>query len=142
MKGKVIKILDGDTCIIKYYELEIRCRIANINAPELKAVFGKEAKEYLSTLLLNTEIEFEVINRDAFNRFVIIPYLADNQRVDEVMVREGFAWHWEKFSQNSRLILLENEAFRQKRGLWQAEIIDKHYCEDCERMLIKERAAV
>jgi len=130
MKGTVTKVSDGDTLTVDFHGLEIKCRIANVDAPELRRPHGKQAKEFLETLCLNREIAFEVRNRDAFNRFVV-SFDCDGVPVDQLLVQSGNAFHWAKYSEKEELETYQAQARRLGLGVWAAGTIEKHFCHLC-----------
>ena len=132
-KGKVVKVLDGDTFEMDYEGINLRCRVTNVDSPELKRPFGKEAKDYLESLLLNKEVSFEVEKKDAFGRYVVNLQM-ESEKLDEHLIRLGMCWHWHKQSNNAKLLELEQLARHQKLGLWQDKYIDLHYCEKCKSL--------
>lgn len=122
LTAKVIGIVDGDTVDILYHDLPLRIRMEHIDAPEKrgKQPFGNKAKLMISklcygqTVKLLTEGEFdmggrliaEIINEDGVN-------------VNKEMVKQGYAWHFKKYSTEMSYDVLEMEARKMKRGLWQ-----------------------
>jgi len=134
MKGKVIKVLDGDTFTLDYHGIPLRCRIANIDAPEKSKAFGKESKTYLENLILDKTIDFQYIEKGTYNRCVVIPFTENHEPIDEILVKKGMAWHWTKFSHKPKLEALEEKARKQKIGLWQDNIINLHFSERTKKL--------
>jgi len=134
MRGKVLSVIDGDTFNMDFHGLPIRCRIANIDAPEKSKAFGKEAKQYLEKLILEKEITFEFIEKDNYNRMVIIPMTPENEPIDEILVQNGIVWHWTKYSHKPKLEDMENQARIKKIGLWQDNIVQLHLSERCRKV--------
>ncbi|EFH4628765.1 hypothetical protein F9545_24610, partial [Escherichia coli] len=63
LQGKVIRVLDGDTIEIKtlpakivVYEVPIRVRLINIDAPEKKQPFGRWSTSQLKTLVAGKQV--------------------------------------------------------------------------------------
>jgi micrococcal nuclease len=120
MKATVIDVIDGDTLRVSYFDLPITLRISCIDSPELRKNMGLQSREFLLEILKDKEISFEVLRRDAYNR-----YIADvkhgEKRIDETMVEAGLAYHWVKYSNNNRLFDLEKQAQSLKIGIWTDE---------------------
>jgi micrococcal nuclease len=120
MKATVIDVIDGDTLRVSYFDLPITLRISCIDSPELRKNMGLQSREFLLETLKDKEISFEVLRRDAYNR-----YIADvkhgEKRIDETMVEAGLAYHWVKYSNNNRLFDLEKQAQSLKIGIWTDE---------------------
>ncbi len=123
LKGEIIRIVDGDTAELLYNgELPLMIRFEHIDAPEKRGSqpYGNKAKTILSDLCFGHEVtlitdgEFdmggriigELINEDGIN-------------VNKEMVRLGYAWHFKKYSEDISYDVLEKEARRNRRGLWQ-----------------------
>ncbi|ECL3871804.1 thermonuclease, partial [Campylobacter upsaliensis] len=79
LTGKVSKVIDGDTIELlaktsktnPYYHIaKLKIRLYGIDAPELKQAYGKEAKEFLSALVLKQEVSLIIENKDKYDRFV------------------------------------------------------------------------
>lgn len=78
--GDVTQVIDGDTFDInvthysktnsvRYNDRE-RIRIADIDAPELRARMGQRAKHQLERTLLGQHVRLEVQARDVYHRLV------------------------------------------------------------------------
>lgn len=123
LKGKIIRIVDGDTAELLYNgELPLMLRLQHIDAPEKRGSqpYGNKAKIVLSDLCFGqqvtilTEGDFdmggrmigEIINEEGIN-------------VNKEMVRLGYAWHFKKYSDDFSYDELEKEARNNRRGLWQ-----------------------
>lgn len=127
----VTKVSDGDTFWVTYPSgKEEKIRLIGINAPESRKtgktdveVFGKEASEYATNLLLNKRVrlEFDVQKYDRYKRTLAYAYLESGQMVNSLLVKQGYARvatyppnvrYQELFQQ------LEKEARNARRGLW------------------------
>lgn len=49
--AKVIKVSDGDTITALQGKQQIKIRLFGIDAPELKQLYGKKSKRFLSNLI-------------------------------------------------------------------------------------------
>jgi endonuclease YncB( thermonuclease family) len=45
--------------------------------------------------------------------------LPNGDSLNRLLIRDGFAWHYKKYSDDASLAELENKACRSKTGLWQ-----------------------
>lgn len=117
--GTVVGITDGDTFkLLENDTILHRIRVANIDCPERKQPFSKKAKEFTSNAIFNKKIKIEVLNSDRFGRLIAQVYY-DSLILSAELVKNGYAWHYTKYSNDSTLIELENQARKFKRGLWQ-----------------------
>ena len=57
-RAEVTRVIDGDTIQVKWYgrNFEFPIRLAEINAPEMKEIGGKESKSWLENKVLGKEI--------------------------------------------------------------------------------------
>jgi len=109
----VSRVLDGDT----FESNGQRYRIAEIDAPEISQQFGNESKLFLQSLILHKRVNVKTVSTDRYNRKIVKVYAGKNH-VSESMVKNGFAWFYERYSDNSKLRNLEKSARQNKKGLW------------------------
>lgn len=117
-KAKVIRIVDGDTLEVLFHELPIMIRLAHIDCPEKKQAFGTKAKQTLSDLCFGQEIEFDFNEKDRNGRYICVIYNSQGINLNKEMIRLGMAWHFKKYSKDNSYADLENEARKNKVGLW------------------------
>lgn len=118
LKGKVIKITDGDTFVLLTGNKEqIKIRLHGIDAPEKKQDYGTVSKNYLSNLVFKKDITIEFKNRDRYGRSIGIAFV-EGVNMNEKMLAEGMAWHFKKYDTNSQWSALETKAKEEKKGLW------------------------
>ena len=121
IRGKVIKIADGDTLtLLTDSNKKIKIRLAGIDTPERKQSFGNTAKNALAKLVFQKEVQIEVRTKDRYGRTVGIVFL-DNQNVNYELVRKGMAWAYKKYTDNEILYELEAQAKTRRIGLWADE---------------------
>ena len=121
LTGKITRIVDGDTAEMLYGELPIMLRLQHIDAPEKrgKQPFGNKAKLVLSELCYSQTVT--VLTDGDFDmggRMIAVIINEDGINVNQEMVRQGFAWHFKKYSSDNRYSQLELEARENRRGLW------------------------
>ncbi|EPE9017981.1 thermonuclease family protein [Campylobacter upsaliensis] len=127
LTGKVSRVIDGDTIELlaktsktnPYNHIaKLKIRLYGIDAPELKQAYGKEAKEYLSALVLKQEVSLIIENKDKYDRFVGTLFLK-GQDINKEMVKNGYAHAYESFSK--KYLAEQADAKMFKLGLWQDE---------------------
>lgn len=122
LSAKVIRIVDGDTMEVLYGELPVMIRLAHIDCPEKrsKQPFGKAAKKALSDLCFGQEVTVATGNKKDRSGRLIAEIINENGlNVNQEMVRLGMAWHFKKYSDSQIYADLENQARKDKIGLWQ-----------------------
>ncbi|MEX0635134.1 MAG: thermonuclease family protein [Ferruginibacter sp.] len=117
-EGKVVAIKDGDTFKILYEGKERTIRLEHIDCPEKSQPFGKNAKQFASDLCFGKVVK--VISHGKIDRYkrLIAEIYIDSKCVNKELVKNGFAWHFTKFSNDSEYAALEREARSNKAGLW------------------------
>ena len=117
--GKVIAIIDGDTYdLLLESKSTIRIRMDGIDAPEKGMPFYRVAKNYLGELCFNKNITILKTDDDIHGRIVAKSYLEDGRELGQEMIKAGLAWHFKKYSSDKVLADLENQARKNKVGLW------------------------
>jgi micrococcal nuclease len=118
--GKVVKVVDGDTFDLMS-DKKIRVRLFGIDSPERGQPFNVKAREFTAELIAGKEVKVAVHNKDRYGRFVCDVYLDDGTSVSAELVKAGYAWHFTRYSDDKELARLQEEARKNKRGLWQDE---------------------
>ena len=103
-------------------------RLLGIDAPEIghrfntAAPFGREARERLTSLVLNrwVRLEQEGVAVDIYNRHLAYVITGDNQCINAVLVREGLARVSARvpLTRLAELQRAESEAQSGRRGMW------------------------
>jgi len=118
--GKVIEIIDGDTFkLLAGDSTLIKVRLANIDCPERKQAFSVKAKEFVSEAILNKVITLNILKKDRYRRHICNVIYNDTLNLSYELVKKGLAWHYVKYSKNVLLQDMENNARKNKIGLWQ-----------------------
>ncbi len=119
LDGKVVKVADGDTfTLLDNNNQQVRVRLHGIDAPERGQDFGNVSREKLNNLVFGKEVIIEEMDVDRYGRTVAIVFTQDGVCVNEMMLKEGLAWHYKEYDDNEDWAKLEREAKREKRGLW------------------------
>ena len=129
---KVISVVDGDTIDIdiadgKYDQTRIR--LLGVDTPETKnprtpeMYYGAEASNFAKNTLLNKDVKVIIDTvsdvRDRYNR--LLGYIEiDGKVFNEEIVRSGYGYADLRFkhSQLSRYAQMQEQAVKQKIGLW------------------------
>jgi micrococcal nuclease len=98
VNAKVVRVVDGDTVVVRYEGREERIRLIGVDTPETvhpnKPVeaYGEEAKEYTKKKLeeKDIQIEFDVQERDRYGR--LLGYIwVDGLLFNDELLRMGYA---------------------------------------------------
>jgi endonuclease YncB( thermonuclease family) len=130
-KGKISRIIDGDTFVLNGRTIVLY----GIDAPELKQKCGyynihtkkdsfyncgDSAKKFLKRITRGRDIECKIKDKDKYERFISICYV-DDLDINGKMVFRGYAVAYKKYSR--KYIREENNAKRNKMGIWGGEFI-------------------
>lgn len=118
----VVGVSDGDTVTVRCGDQDQeKVRLANVDAPEKKQAYGAVAKEFCSSLVFGKTVTVVGNKRDRYGRTVASITLPDGRDLGRELVRAGLAWWYEQYSKDPSFGQLEDEARKEKRGLWKDE---------------------
>ena len=119
IKGRVVSVTDGDTIIVldEMDKGNFKIRLAKIDAPEKKQPFGNKAKQFLSSLVFGKQVTVRYKAVDRCGRILGSIY-CDGAEINLVMVQNGYAWHYSRYDKSPAYIQAEQQARKQKKGLW------------------------
>jgi micrococcal nuclease len=124
---KVIRVIDGDTFEIETGE---RVRLLGINTPELNDFYGREAKEYLQTLvegkLVTLEADHISSDKDIYNRLLRYVIL-NGSDINKQLILDGYAFAYTKygFDKEKDYVNAQNTSEKNRRGMWLKEKINQ-----------------
>ena len=116
-ESPVLKVIDGDSLVVRSRGREVEVRLAFIDAPEFRQVHGKRARAMLRSLVGRRRVRVEPIDVDVYRR-VVARVFVGNHDVNAEMVRRGFAWVRRGFPHPRGLVRLEDRARAARAGLW------------------------
>jgi endonuclease YncB( thermonuclease family) len=114
--GKVSRVIDGDTFELKTSTGTFKVRLDGIDCPEDKQPFSKESKAFLSKFL-NMDCKINQKGKDRYGRILGVLRI-ESVNINLLMVKEGYAWHFKKYSKDAALAEAEIKARENKKGLW------------------------
>jgi len=117
--GKVVGLHDGDSfTLLDSNNVQHKIRLHGIDCPELNQPFGKAAKQFVSDLIFGNYVNVETNKKDRYGRTIGIVTLANNTILNEVILKNGYAWHYLEYGTNSLWYELETNAKANKLALW------------------------
>jgi endonuclease YncB( thermonuclease family) len=117
--GKVIGVKDGDTVVVlDSLNYQTTLRLAEVDCPEKSQAFGTKAKQFTSDQIYLKQVKYIVNDIDRYGRSIAKIYYDNNKYLSEEIIRNGFGWQYKKYSTSKLLAKLEEEARKNKRGLW------------------------
>ena len=116
-EGRVVKIADGDTITVLLDKTQHKIRLEGIDAPEKGQAYGAKARQTLADKIFGQKVRVDWTKRDRYGRIIGRVYLGERD-ISLEMVKDGFAWHYKRYSKEAALADAEKEARKAGRGLW------------------------
>jgi micrococcal nuclease len=118
LKGKAVRIIDGDTFDLLVGTTTHRIRLASIDAPEKKQDFANASTQYLAQLCKDQLLIVVVNSTDRNKRKIADVFTQQKLWINKALVQKGLAWHYTIYSSSKELAKAELVARKQKIGLW------------------------
>lgn len=120
-RAKVERVIDGDSLQVRHQGVQKEIRLIGVDTPEYTQPWGKAATYFVMNVCLDQEVTLEVYGQDKYQRYLVKLYVQENE-LNHLLVEQGYAWVFPKLTAESRpLKKYEQEAKRQKIGLWQQD---------------------
>lgn len=114
--GSIIRVIDGDTYVFQTKGGSFTVRMQGIDAPEKDQPFSKESTLFLQQYL-NKEAIFKRTGTDRYGRTLGTLYI-DSIDINLLSTKSGCAWHYKRYSTESKYAEAEEYARNNKIGLW------------------------
>lgn len=143
MTAEVIRVVDGDTFVIRFEEKILKVRLLGVDTPEtvhpFKPIqyFGLEASAFLKNRLLGqwVTLEFDQSKIDKYGR--LLAYATLNEvMINKEVLQKGFGYAYTRFPFRymDEFVALEAETRKGRLGLWEnqkvADMIDRMVAEE------------
>lgn len=114
----MVGVADGDTVtVLTADQVQVKVRLAEIDAPEKKQAFGQASKKFLSDLCFDRPVEIKPLTTDRYGRTVARVY-CNGVDANAEQVRRGMAWVYDKYVTDRSLYRLQDAARIGRIGLW------------------------
>ncbi|MBF0614257.1 MAG: thermonuclease family protein [Magnetococcales bacterium] len=117
-RGRVERVLDGDTLRVERAKGVEKIRLAGVDTPEHGQPFAEEARTYAVRLVEKRLVWVREKERDRFGRLVAWVTPEGGEELGLSLVRAGLAWRHQYFSDDHQLKRLEQSARSRRIGLW------------------------
>ena len=118
--AKVIAISDGDTITVLLDDkTSKKLRLAEVDCPERGQPFGKNAKQFTSDQIFGKQIKFIETDKDRYGRSIAKVYYDKEKYLSAELIKAGLGWWYFYYSKDKSLGEFEEQAKRNKIGLWQ-----------------------
>lgn len=113
------RVFDGDSFEARRADgRRVEVRLFGIDAPERYQAWNRRSRSALRDLVDGESLSLRVVEVDRYDRLVAEVFLPDGRSVNAAQVEEGNAWVYRRYTDDARLIGLEEEARAARRGLW------------------------
>ncbi|SHM91271.1 Endonuclease YncB, thermonuclease family [Chryseobacterium carnipullorum] len=118
--AKVVGISDGDTItVLLDGNVQKKLRLAEVDCPEKKQPFGKNAKQFTSDQVFAKKIRFTETKKDRYGRSIAKVYYDNGKYLSAEIIKAGYGWWYYSYSKDADLGKMQETAKARKRGLWQ-----------------------
>ena len=114
---EVGRVVDGDTVVLDLFGLEVKVRLAEIDAPESRQEYGRESTALLESMVRGEEFEVVDLGRDRYGRMLAHLH-GEEGCVNQRLIERGAAWHYEDYSDSAAMAALQVGAKSAGLGLW------------------------
>lgn len=121
MSGKVVAVVDGDTLHVLTESGITKVRLADIDCPEKSQPFGHRAKMFASRLVFGRWVTVQFQEHDRYGRIIGTVTLPNGTSLNHELVKNGYGWHFDKYSKDPIISKLQREAKARRLGLWSME---------------------
>lgn len=128
---EVIRVVDGDTIVIKKDGKNQTVRLIGINTPESVdprrpvECFAVEASNYAKQLLTGKKVTLETDptqdTYDRYQRLLAYVYLESGEHINLTMIQKGYAYEYtydEPYMYQSVFKKAQEQAQKEQKGLW------------------------
>jgi len=116
--ARVVTVHEGDRLTIYHDGRSETVYLQDIDCPELKQPYGKQAKHATAAYIGGREVIVRTLHRDRHGRTTADIVLPDGRDVARELVKEGLAWWQRSKSGDQSLGQLEELAKAERKGLW------------------------
>jgi micrococcal nuclease len=116
--ARVVTVHEGDRLTIRHKGHDETIYLKDIDCPDLKQPYGKEAKHATAAYVGNRDVVVRGLTRDKKGRVSAEVVLHDGRNVGRELLKEGLAWWHQPSSSNASLEVVEQLAKASGKGLW------------------------
>ncbi len=117
-RGKVFRVVDGDTIEVRHDGRTDRLRLRGIDCPELKQPYGKQAKRAVAAMVSGLTVGVKTYGKGSDGTIFADVFIDGGRSVARILLEEGLAWRITSSPADEQLDAAEADAQYAKRGLW------------------------
>ena len=115
--ARVVRMKDGDTYVLADGNNTFTARLLKIDAPELKQKSGMEAYRFVNGTIAGKMVGYTGTAKDRYGR-TLVSITINGLRLDSLIIRNGWAWHYVNYDNETMLDNAMQEAIGDSLGLW------------------------
>ena len=116
--ARVLRVHEGDRLTIHHQGRKDMVYLRNVDCPELKQPYGKQAKHATAAYIANREVIVRDLKRDRQGRMTADILLPDGRQIAHELVKEGLACVQPGESGDQSLKDMEELARAARKGMW------------------------
>ena len=116
--ARVVTVHEGDRLTIRHDGRNETIYIKDIDCPELKQAYGKQATQAIAAYVGNRDVVVRALKRGRNGLGTAEILLQDGRNVGHELLKEGLAWARPERGQDSSLDNMEQLAKAERKGLW------------------------
>jgi endonuclease YncB( thermonuclease family) len=118
-EGHVLRVLDGDSFVMKTDGGDAEVRLFGIDSPERGQGWNRRSRAALTDLIEGETVRLEIEDIDRYDRIVArVQRARDGMDINAEQVRLGHSWVYRQYTDDPQLLRLEAAARRSRIGLW------------------------
>ncbi len=116
--AEVLKVLDGDSLIVRRGRKPVEIRLYGIDCPERSQPYADQARDFTARLA-GQWVKIDSTDVDRHGRVVARVWGPDKKELNLELIRAGLAWWYARYAPRETAYAEAQEAARKaKRGLW------------------------
>jgi endonuclease YncB( thermonuclease family) len=112
MTAKCVKVVDGDTLVIRCDHNEMTVDLVGVDAPELGQPWGKEVRSFVRDMVHGRDIQVEIVKTG--EDCAIVRIMVGGEDLSELLAARGLAWA----TDGGELKELSDKAQNSPCGIW------------------------
>jgi endonuclease YncB( thermonuclease family) len=112
LTAKCLKVVDGDTLVVRCDRNQMTVDLEGVDAPELGQPWGKEVRSFVRDMVRGRELQVEVVEQS--DGHAIARVSVDGEDLSQLLAARGLAWA----TDDGELGALAEKAKASPCGLW------------------------
>jgi endonuclease YncB( thermonuclease family) len=116
-EGSVVRVVDGDSLIVQYGHKNVRVRLKEIDAPEIRQAYGKQSRQSLINICESRTARVNWSEKDRNGRTLARVWCSGID-ANAQQVARGMAWVFDRYVKDRSLYRFQDRAKLARLGLW------------------------